>query len=164
MVHKTKALACWLALSSALPGMPAAAQTPLDNTVAPEMRLTGDRVAIPFMMVREFPFVQGTVNGISGKFMLDTGSREALVFNHHRIPMENGQPIGSSHFGSGQTYEIALHDQVGPVAIGPLQLSKVTNVASQDASQLERITPDFLGWFGYYARDFPNKKIYLLER
>ena len=149
----TKAWALWLALASALPGTSAAASMPPDDGIAPEVRLVGDRIAVPFTIVREFPFVQGTVNGVSGKFMLDTGSRDSLVLNHHQIPMEPGQALGSSYYGSGQTYEIALHAQVGPVVLGPLQWPKVTNVTSQDARQLERITPDFLGWLGYHAWD-----------
>lgn len=151
VARNAKALAFWLALSSVLAGTPALAQSPPDEAVAPEMRLAGDRIAIPFTMVREFPFVQGMVNGVSGKFLLDTGAREALALNHHRIPMQGGQPIGSSYFGSGQTYEMVLHALVGPVAVGPLLFPKVTTVTSQDATQLEHITPDFLGWFGHDA-------------
>jgi hypothetical protein len=76
----------------------------------------GDRIAVPFTRVREFPFVRGTVNAIPGKFLLDTRAREALASNHHRIPMRGGKPIGSSDFRSGQTYEMLLHAQVGLVA------------------------------------------------
>ncbi len=79
---------------------------------------------IPFMMVRELPIVEGTVNGIPGKFLLDTDAREALPLNHHRIPMKGVKPIGSGYIGCGQVYEMLLNAQVGPVAPRPSALSE----------------------------------------
>lgn len=150
-MRSAKAMAFCLALCMFLPGVSAAAQRPPSETQAPEFRLTGDSVIIPFTMVREFPFVQGQVAGVPGKFLLDTGARDALALNHHRIPMEGGISVGTGKFGSGQTYDVLLHARSGAVEAGPVKFSSVTNVTSQDASQLERITPDFLGWIGYYA-------------
>lgn len=142
-----------LALLAGFFGNPAAAQRPAAEAIAPEMRLEGGKVSIPFTMVGPYPFVQGVANGVSGKFLLDTGARGALSLNHHRIPMTGGKSIGSGSFGSGETYEVLLHDKAGPIAVDSLNFAEVTNVPSQDARQLERITPDFIGWFGYFAWD-----------
>ncbi|MFD2427139.1 hypothetical protein ACFSUK_01290 [Sphingobium scionense] len=54
---------------------------------APEMRLAGKTVTLPLVMVREFPFIEGEIAGVRGKFMLDTGMQDALVINDHRVPL-----------------------------------------------------------------------------
>ena len=121
--------------------------TPSDR--APEIRLAGKTVTLALVMVREFPFVEGEIAGIKGKFMLDTGMQDALVINDHRVPITGGSKIGTGHFGSGQTYEVRLHSVVQNIRIGTIGYPRVTRVRSQDARMLEKITPDFLGWIGH---------------
>ncbi len=116
---------------------------------APEMRLAGKTVTLPLVMVREFPFIEGEIAGVRGKFMLDTGMQDALVINDHRVPLVGGSKIGTGHFGSGQTYDVRLHSEVRKIRIGDIDYARVTSVRSQDARMLEKITPDFLGWIGY---------------
>lgn len=118
---------------------------------APEVRLAGDTVTLPIVMVREFPFIEGSVNGVHGKFMLDTGAQRAMALNDHRIPLTGGFPMGTGHFGSGQTFDVTLRPKATDVNVAGLHFDSVTRVQSQDATMLERITPDFLGWFGYQA-------------
>lgn len=129
------------------PSVPSARSSPQER--APEALLTGKVVAMPISMVREFPFIEGEIAGIKGRFMLDTGMQDALVINDHRVPIAGGRWIGSGHFSSGQTYEVRLHDLVRDVRIGRVLHPRVTSVRSQDARMLERITPDFLGWVGF---------------
>lgn len=118
---------------------------------APEIRLTGQVVTLPIVMVREYPFVEASIVGVAGKLMLDTGYQGALVVNDHRVPVTGGRTIGSGFFGSGQTFEVRLIPEVLDVRIGGLAYPRVTEVRTQDARLLENITPDFLGWFGYEA-------------
>lgn len=127
-----------------------AQEYPRRSEHAPEFRLTGDVVSIPFAMVGEFPFVEAEINGVRGKLMLDTGALDALSLNHNHIELPAGRVIGQGKFGSGQTYELILRPSVRNVrlASGPTY-RHVTTVHSQDAAQLEQITPDFLGWLGY---------------
>jgi hypothetical protein len=117
---------------------------------APEFRLSGDRVVLPIVMVRDYPFVEGQVEGVKGKLMLDTGLDQALSLNDHRISLPGGKTIGTGQFGSGQTFAIRLNAAVENVQTGSLHFARVTHVQSQDATQLEHITPDFIGWIGYY--------------
>jgi hypothetical protein len=118
---------------------------------APEVRLTGDIVTLPIVLVREYPFIEGEIAGVKGKLMLDTGMGEPFVINDHRVPMTGGMKIGTGFFGSGQRFDIRLQARVDGVRIGTLRYPRVTNVQSQDARMLERITPDFLGWLGHAA-------------
>lgn len=118
---------------------------------APEVRLTGEIVTLPIVMVREYPFVEASIAGVAGKLMLDTGYQGALIVNDHRVPLTGGRAIGSGFFGSGQTFEVRLVPEVLNVQIGGLVYPRVTEVRTQDARLLENITPDFIGWFGYEA-------------
>lgn len=117
---------------------------------APEFRLKGDRVVLPIVMVREFPFLEGELSGVKGKLMLDTGVDQALTVNDHRVPLTEGHPDGKGHFGSGEVFQTRINPVVPDIAIGALRYQRATQVPSQDATQLERITPDFIGWIGFY--------------
>jgi hypothetical protein len=140
------AVAIALAVTAAQPA-PQAPPRPAD--IAPEFRLKGDVVSIPFVMVREFPFVEAQVGGVKGKLLLDTGAPDALSLNHNHLKLPEGRVIGRGSFGSGQVYEEVLRPGVDDVSLaGGLSYGHVTTYISQDAAQLERITPDFLGWLG----------------
>lgn len=121
---------------------------------APEFRLSGDTVVLPLVMVREFPFIQGSIAGVSGQLMLDTGALDALVVNDHRVPVREAEIVGTGLFGSGQTFARQMVPAIEDVRFGPLAIDRVTTVQTQDGQMLEqRITSDFLGWFGYHAFD-----------
>lgn len=114
------------------------------------MRMSGDPVILPFQVVREFPFVEAEVNGVKGKLMLDTGALGTLSLNHNHLNLPEGRVTGRGNFASGQTFDIIQRPSVEKVQLaGGLRFDHVTNVTSQDAAQLERITPDFLGWLGH---------------
>lgn len=127
-----------------------AAAPPLSEQ-APEVRLAGEIVTLPIVMVREYPFIEASIAGVAGKLMLDTGYQGALILNDHRVPLTGGRIIGSGFFGSGQTFEVRLISEVQDVRIGGLTFPRVTEVRTQDARLLETITPDFVGWLGYEA-------------
>jgi hypothetical protein len=118
---------------------------------APEVRLTGKVLSLPIVLVGEYPFVEGSISGVAGKLMLDTGYQGALTVNTHRVPVQGGRAIGTGFFGSGQTFAIQLVPALPDVRIGALAYRQVTNVTAQDARMLEAITPDFLGWLGHHA-------------
>jgi len=156
--HKPRAFWHGLAILSAsltLVTMPAIAAgdqaIPPKSERAPEVRLSGDTVTLPIVMVQEFPFVEGTAAGVKGKFMLDTGTEQALVINDHRVPVTNSHIIGNGKFGSGQVFAARLVPEMSGLQIGGLHYPRVTMIQTQDASLLESITPDFLGFFGYHA-------------
>jgi hypothetical protein len=126
--------------------VPAGAQ---DRDEAPSVRMKGTETTIPIIVVKEFPFVEAEVNGVQGKLMLDTGAAAALSLNNHRVPLEGGTHQGRASFGSGQTYSIMKHDRIDSVKFHGFRFDAVRNVRSQDATQLESITPDFIGWLGF---------------
>jgi len=157
-------LATAFALAGTLVAPSAIAQeAPRDAEIAPEFRLKGDLVSVPFVMVREFPFVEAEVNGVKGKLLLDTGALEALSLNHNPLRLPEGRVLRRGNFASGQSFEIILRPSVDNVRLaGGPAYGRVTTVRSQDAAQLERITPDFLGWLGHwywegYAAKFDYK-------
>lgn len=143
----------WLLLAALAAGLAAAAPALPAAARAAEMRLAGDRVTLPIVMVREFPFVQGSINGVPGKLLLDTGAADALVVNSHRVPVADSQSLGTRQFGSGQVYTRLQVPLVPEVHVANLRYPQVTQVDAQDATQLENITPDFIGWLGYYFWD-----------
>lgn len=159
------------AIAAALVAMPnlvvapaaSAQDVPRGPAIAPEFRLHGDTVSIPFVMVREFPFIEAEVNGVKGKLLLDTGALDALILNHNHIALPEGRILGQGNFGSGQTFQMVLRPSLDSIRLpGGIEYGRVTTFRSQDAAQLERITPDFLGWLGYsfwdgYAVKFDYK-------
>jgi hypothetical protein len=150
-----------LGLVGLILSLSAAGQMPPAPVRAAEARLPDDTVTLPFTMVREFPFVEGEIQGVRGKFLLDTGMRDALVINDHRVPLTGGEQIGSGFFGSGQTFVVRLNQSVRDLRIGKIAIPRVTSVRSQDASQLEAITSDFVGWLGYnFFKDHALKMDY----
>ncbi|MBO9547743.1 hypothetical protein [Caulobacter sp.] len=155
MLRTAFAAAIALTLASTLAAPAARAQeAPSRAAVAPEFRLKGDTVSIPFVMVREFPFVEVQINGVKGKLMFDTGASEALALNQNPFKLPEGRAIGRGNFASGQSYDVILRPSVDDVRLpGGLSYDRVTTFRSQDAAQLERITPDFLGWLGYQFWD-----------
>lgn len=134
--------------------------------MAPEFRLKADEISIPFVMVREFPFVEAEIDGVKGKLMLDTGASEALGLNHNPLKLEEGRGMGQGRFGSGQSFERVLRPGVDNVRLaGGLSYDRVSSFISQDAKLLEGITPDFLGWIGYRFWDgYAVKMDYVASR
>lgn len=141
-----------LLLLSALAGAAPAIAAPAiaAAATAPELRLSGDQVTLPIVMVRAFPFVEASIAGVAGKLMLDTGSQEAMTVNSKRVPVTLGEPLGIAKYGSGQSYAMHLAPVVRDIRVAQLRYEKASNVDAHEAAQLERITPDFIGWLGYY--------------
>jgi hypothetical protein len=119
--------------------------------------LTEDIISLPIVMVREFPFVAATVNGVPGKLMFDTGKREALSLNYHKTPLKDGKVVGGSGPNEQRLYpEVAAVDLAG----GPSYRS-IPYVMGEDLSFMEeKITPDFLGFIG---QDFYRGYLFKLD-
>jgi hypothetical protein len=128
---------------------PAKAKIPADEA-APSVRLTGDEVTLPLVLVKGYPFIEGEVNGVKGKFMFDIGAPAALTLNGHRIPLKGGTRIAGDKVGSGQTFASQMNKTIASVEFAQFSYTDVHNVQSDDAVQIEKhITPDFLGWIGF---------------
>jgi hypothetical protein len=127
-------------------------QVTTTNVSAAPFVLSGDVQELPIALIKGYAFVEAEVNGVAGKLMLDTGHSDAngLVLNDHRIPFKDGTVVGSGFFGSGQRFTVWTRPVVDKVTLANrLTYAGLTNIRSQNASMLEAITPDFLGWVGY---------------
>ncbi|MBO0799590.1 MAG: hypothetical protein J2P31_12280 [Blastocatellia bacterium] len=113
--------------------------------------LTDDITTLPIVMVREFPFVPATINGVSGKLMFDTGNEKALSLNDHKVPLKDGKVVGKGIFGSGQKYEVKSYPEVASVDLaGGTSYRNISGARGYDLSFIEKdVTPDFLGFIGY---------------
>ena len=95
-------------------------------TLPEQYRYAGDGLVIPFEFNYNLPEVQGTVDGLAGKFNLDTGNTGALILytpfvEQHRLverylPRESLTAEGSA----GGTVTI-LPVQVGELSLGALR-------------------------------------------
>ncbi len=125
------------------------AKIPADEA-APSVRLAGDEVTIPLVLVKGYPFIEGEVNGVKGKFMFDIGAPAALSLNDHYIPLKGGTDTGGNKVGSGQTFASQLNKTIASVKFAQFSYTDVHTVESSDAAQIQKdITPDFLGWIGF---------------
>lgn len=104
-------------------------------------------------VVNYFIFLSGEVNGTSGKFMLDTGTRDSVVLNDHLLSLGGGEQKGQGQVGSGQSYSRVLHPCVNRIGLrGAPEQQRLANIESNNLDFIENdITPDFLGFLGYDA-------------
>jgi hypothetical protein len=49
--------------------------------------LHGDIVIFPITLINVYPFISGSVNGIEGKFMFDTGFGTAIIINDNFVKL-----------------------------------------------------------------------------
>jgi hypothetical protein len=122
-----------------------------DSPVSKVFGLTEDTTRLPIVMVREFPFVAATVNGVPGKLMFDTGQEDALSLNDHKVPLKDGKVVGKMGFGSGQTFDVKVYPEVATVDLaGGASYRSIPNVTGNNLAFMEEdITPDFLGFIGH---------------
>lgn len=117
---------------------------------ASNVRLTAPVITLPLVLVKGYPFLEGNVNGVKGKLLLDTGEETALAINTDKVTPPNGVEVGRGMFGSGQSFPISRFPIVDTLTLpNGLSYQPVSIVRGQSGKLLERnITPDFLGWIG----------------
>lgn len=113
--------------------------------------LHGDSVVFPITLIKAFPFISGTVNGIPGKFMFDTGYETSIALNDNLVELPNKKLQGSGVVGSGQSFKEYVNDTIKEVKFGNgitfRNLEKIKS-ANYDFLQ-QRITPDCIGYIGH---------------
>lgn len=112
--------------------------------------LQGLTATLPLVMVNGFPFVEGSINGKSGKIMFDLGMDQSLVVDSHTIEIPGKIRTGSGYFGSGQTFERFNYPLVSELKLpGGLRYTDMTNIAGNPGIPIEQeIAADFIGWLG----------------
>ena len=58
---------------------------------------------------------------------------------------------GTGHFGSGEAFAVRLVPELTAIQIGIFRFGRATIVHTQDARQLEGMTPDLVGSLGHHA-------------
>jgi hypothetical protein len=134
-----------LTLCALLAALPAQAASGLSLLPA-----QADRISLAFELDAGYILLPGTVRGVSGVVMLDTGTPFTLLLNNTLIPLELTGTPSPGRAGSGQTFEITRHDEIGPLTIAGQHLSQTGPVISGTLRWMsEEFRPDFLGFAGY---------------
>lgn len=113
--------------------------------------LHGDSIVFPITIVNAFPFISGTVNGIPGKFMFDTGYEKSISLNDNLVKLPNKKLQGSGVVGSGQSFKQFLNDTISEIKLGNgITYQNLENIRSANYDFLQKhITPDCIGYIGH---------------
>jgi len=128
----------------------------------PELR--GDIVVFPITLINAYPFIAGTVNGATGKFMFDTGFGISIALNDNFVKLADKKVKGSGVVSSGQTFKTSINDTVREVKFtNGISYRNLEKISSGNYDFLQHnITPDFLGFIGHkFFKDYLFKIDYL---
>lgn len=120
-------------------------------TIQNKFQLTGDSISFPLTMINAFPFISGEVNGVKGKFMFDTGKREALEINNNMVPLASQKELGDGFVASGQKFKVYTNDTIEEVRlVNGLYFQNLQQIESANLDFLQNdITPDCIGYIGF---------------
>ncbi|MBO9658924.1 MAG: hypothetical protein J7527_08860 [Chitinophagaceae bacterium] len=130
--------------------------------------LHGDSTAFPLMLINGYPFISGSVNGVSGKFMFDTGYRTSISLNDNLIDLPGKKVRSSGITGSGHGFTTNTNDTVREVTFtNGIIYRNLENISSANYDFLQKnITPDCLGYIGHdfftgylFKLDYIHRKI-----
>ena len=139
--------------------VPAKAQV-FEKTVA----LQGDIVVFPLTLINGYPFISATVNGVTGKFMFDTGIASSIMLNDNLIDLPAKQVKGTGFVGSGQSFKTNINDTIQEVKFtNGISYKNLENIMSGNYDFLQKyVTPDFLGFIGHqFFKDYFFKIDYI---
>lgn len=113
--------------------------------------LHGDIVVFPITLVNAFPFISGTVNGVDGKFMFDTGSMATISLNDNFIKLPNKKAKGKGLVASGQTYKTSVSDTIPEIKFANgITYRNLEKIISGNYDFIQKyITSDFIGYIGH---------------
>lgn len=138
-------LCCVLALCTSLAAPHALAAQTL--SLLPDQ---ADHVSLPFEVESGFILLPGTVRGVPGVYMFDTGTPFTFLLNNTIIPLELTGTPAPGRAGSGQTFEIYRHDEAGALTIAGQAHARSGPVISGNLRWMtDEFRPDFLGFAGY---------------
>lgn len=138
------------------------------SSIQNQFQLEDDIVSFPLTIVNAFPFISGEINGIKGKFMFDTGNRNAFEINQNIIPLIDQKEKGRGQVGSGQKFQTYTNDNIGDVQlINGLHFKNLKGVRSANFDFIQNdITSDFIGYIGHdffkgylFKLDYTRRKL-----
>ncbi|MDX3916299.1 MULTISPECIES: hypothetical protein [Olivibacter] len=130
--------------------------------------LHGDSVVFPITLINGYPFISGAVNGVSGKFMFDTGYRTSISLNDNLIDLPNKKTKSTGITGSGHDFKINTNDTVREIRFtNGVIYRNLENISSGNYDFLQNyITPDCLGYIGHdfftgylFKLDYIHRKV-----
>lgn len=127
-------------------------------------KLQGDIVTFPIVLVNGYPFILGTINGVTGKFMFDTGLGASIMLNENYVQLPNKKSAGGGVTGSGQTFTTNMNDTIREIKFtNGITYRNLEKIKSGNYDFIQKIiTPDFAGFIGYdFFKDYLFKIDYL---
>lgn len=107
--------------------------------------------SIPFHLeAGGFMMVDGSVNGVAGEFMFDTGSPFSFFLNDHRLDLGPGKVLSHGNAASGQGITVMLHQGETKITVAnDIRIEGVEEVRVSDFDFVEKeVRSDFLGFIG----------------
>lgn len=93
-------------------GSALAAEAPVDP--GKQDRVAPPTFTLPFLLLNTHIMIDGTVNGIKGRFLFDTGTEFAFFLNNDTLPLAKDQLVAKGQTASGQA--MAIYRQNAPIA------------------------------------------------
>ena len=129
--------------------------------------LHGDSVVFPITIINAFPFISGSVNGVNGKFMFDTGNAASVDINDNYVILPKKKHKGDGVVASGQSFKKNVNDTISEVKFkNGLSYQNLENIRSGNYDFLQKyITPDCLGYIGHnFFKGYMFKLDYLRRK
>lgn len=124
--------------------------------------LASEPVVLPFHNIDGYIMINGNVDGVRGRFMFDTGTPFAFLFNNNSVNLISDEFIGSGQAGSGQLITIFKQQKSVLVNLfyGVIR-QEWPDVKHADFEFIQKgILSDFIGMVG---GGFVNNKIFSLD-
>ncbi len=113
------------------------------------VHLDGEKVVIPFTLIKEWIFIDGEINGTAGRWMFDTGAAKSVSMNSLKVDQDDGKVIRTGFVGSGQTFEVLEYPVVNQIKVGDHLFENVESVTGNSMDFMYGITTEILGLVGF---------------
>ncbi|GAA4312680.1 hypothetical protein GCM10023149_08140 [Mucilaginibacter gynuensis] len=126
--------------------------------------LHGDIVVFPITLINAYPFISATVNGVTGKFMFDTGFGTSITINDNFVNLPDKRMKGTGVVASGQSFKTSINDTIREIRFtNGITYRNLEKINSGNYGFLQKhIAPDFLGYIGHqFFKDYLFKLDYL---
>lgn len=124
--------------------------------------LEGEVVKIPLTLINDWPFIDGEINEVKGRWMFDTGNSKAFSIHSKKMTGVESKVIGSGFVASGQKFEMLEYPVVNEVKVDTNVYKDLKNIKGNNFDFLEQISPIVIGQIGFeYFKGYDMKIDYL---
>ncbi|MDR7372863.1 hypothetical protein [Flavobacterium aquidurense] len=124
--------------------------------------LEGDVVKIPVDLINDWPFIDGEINGVKGRWMFDTGNSKAFSLHSKKMTGVESKTVGSGFVASGQKYEVLEYPLIDQIKVGTNEYKSLKNIRGNNFDFLEPISASVIGQIGFdYFKGYDIKIDYL---